>query len=402
MEKLNLNKTQNREPNEKPKEEIIFSQMPIIFWIIFVYIGALVLQNIQQPLFLPSLFFSFILIVHALLYFFSRVFYKRNIWFYFVIQDCVLFASAFILPKGSPVVLIGLLPVLIAQSIVILKNNIKVTIFFILSYGLYCIAIVMNYGASELPIFISIFFVILIIVIFYTIIYNRQVSARLRMEFYLQQLELAYQKVEELTLLNERQRMARDLHDTLAQGLAGLIMQLEAVNVHIRNGNITRSNEIISRSMQQARDTLKDARTVIDNLRTESLDEIDFHSAVLDEIRKFEEVTAIYVEHKINPVHSLSNLSMEYGTYILRESLTNIAKHSEANKVRIKIEQKDGQLYMEISDNGIGFDTKNIGKQTGKYGLIGLQERVRLVGGKLLVESTPGKGTKLYITVPIG
>lgn len=398
MEKFNpFYKTLNHEPNVG----IIFSQMSNIFWILLVYTGALILQNIQQPTFIPSLIFSLVLAIHAVLYFFSSFFNQGKSWYYFFAQVGLLFISAFILPKGSPVVLIGLLPVLIAQSIIILNNKLKAIIFFILSYGLYCIAITINYGASELPIFIPIFFLILLIVIFYTISYNRQVSARERMEFYLQQLELAYQKVEELTLLNERQRMARDLHDTLAQGLAGLIMQLEAVSVHIKNGNVTRSNEIIVNSMQQARETMKDARTVIDNLRTGSLEDIDFHTAVLEEIMKFEEITGVHVEKEINQLYSLSNLSMEYGIYIIRESLTNIMKHSQADQVWIKIISKDGQLYIEVTDNGIGFITRNIGKQTGKYGLIGLQERVRLVGGILTIESTPGKGTKLFITVPI-
>lgn len=375
--------------------------MSNLFWILLVFTGALILQNIQQPAIIPSLIFSLILIIHAALYFFSSSFNKGKRWYYFFAQASLLFISAFILPKGSPVVLIGLLPVLIAQSIIILNSKLKAILFFIASYGLYCIAMAINYGASELPIFIPIFFLILLIVIVYTVSYNRQVRARERMEFYLLQLEMAYQKVEELTLLNERQRMARDLHDTLAQGLAGLIMQLEAVSIHINNGNVIRSNEIIHNSMQQARETLKDARTVIDNLRTGELEDVDFHRAVLEEIKKFEEITGIHVEKEINEVYSLSNLSMEYGIYIIRESLNNIMKHSRADQVRIKIKSKDGQLYMEIIDNGIGFSTKNIGKQTGKYGLIGLQERVRLVGGKLTIESIPGEGTKLAITVPM-
>lgn len=398
MEKLHpLLKKLDHEPNEG----IIFSQLSNTFWILLVYVGALILQNIQQPTFISSLIFSLIIAVHVVLYFFTNSSSLGKSWYYFFAQASLLFISAFILPKGSPVVLIGLLPVLIAQSIIILNSKLKAIIFFIVSYGLYCIAMAINYGATELPIFIPIFFVILLIVIVYTVSYNRQVRARERMEFYLQQLEIAYQKVEELTLSNERQRMARDLHDTLAQGLAGLIMQLEAVSVHIRNGNVSRSNEIIHYSMQQARETLKDARTVIDNLRTGALVDTDFHRSVLEEIKKFEEITGVHVEKEINQVYFLSNLSMEYGIYIIRESLNNIMKHSKANKVRIKIKSKDGQLYMEVTDNGIGFSTKNIGKQTGKYGLIGLQERVRLVGGKITIESILGEGTKLVIKVPI-
>jgi two-component system, NarL family, sensor histidine kinase YdfH len=398
MDKLNpYNKTLNHELNEA----IIFSKVPIVFWIVLVYIGALILQNIQSPMIIPSLIFTIILAVHTLLYFLLSQLNNKWNWFYFVVQTCILFISAFILPKGSPIVLIGLLPVLVAQSIVILKSKIKVLIFFMLSYGLYCIAIVVSYGASELPIFIPIFFLISLIVIFYTIIYNRQVYARLRMEFYLEQLELAYKKVEDLTLINERQRMARDLHDTLAQGLAGLIMQLEAVNVHMKNGNVRRSNEIIENSMQQARETLREARTVIDNLRTESLGDTDFHSAVLNEIKKLKERIGIQVKTVISPIHSLPTLTMEYCLFILRESLANIMKHSQATEVKVKIEQKDGKLYMLISDDGVGFNTKNIGKQTGKYGLTGLQERVRLVGGRLTIESKPGKGTEIVTIVPV-
>lgn len=384
----------------KPKDSIIFNQIPLVFWVGLIYLGALVLQNIQERILIPSLLFGFVIAIQAFLYLISYKFRTNNRWLYLIVQDFILFFSAFILPKGSPVVLIGLLPVLIAQSIVILNSYVKVTVFFILSYALYCIAITVNYGASELPIFISIFFLILVIVIFYTVIYNKQVSARLRMEFYLQQLELAYKKVEELTLTNERQRMARDLHDTLAQGLAGLIMQLEAINVHVKNGNLSRSNEIIVSSMEQARETLKDARIAIDDLRADMLENTDFHSAISNELTKFEELTGLSIEKKIKPIGYLSNLTKEFGIYIVRESLTNIAKHGKASEVKVELKPLNGELFMGISDNGIGFDYKKIRKQQGKYGLVGLQERVRLIGGSIKIDSTPGKGTHISIMVP--
>ncbi|MFD1452661.1 sensor histidine kinase [Oceanobacillus sojae] len=385
---------------QKSKDPIIFNQLPLVFWVGLIYLGALVLQNTQEPILIPSLFFGFAIAIQAFLYLISYKFRTNNRWLYLIVQGFILFFSAFILPKGSPVVLIGLLPVLIAQSIVILNSYVKVTVFFILSYALYCIAISVNYGASELPIFISIFFLILVIVIFYTVIYNKQVNARLRMEFYLQQLELAYKKVEELTLTNERQRMARDLHDTLAQGLAGLIMQLEAINVHVKNGNLSRSNEIIVNSMNQARETLKDARVAIDDLRTDTLENTDFHSAISNELTKFEELTGLSIEKKIKPVGYLSNLTKEFGIYIVRESLTNIAKHGKASEVKVELKPLNGELFMGISDNGIGFDYKKIRKQQGKYGLVGLQERVRLIGGSIKIDSTPGEGTHILIMVP--
>lgn len=105
---------------------------------------------------------------------------------------------------------------------------------FGLLYGLFCVAIGINYGLDDLPLLIPVLFIILSIIIFYTVLYNRQVNERQRMGYFLRELEQAHQKVEELTLSNERQRMARDLHDTLAQGLAGLIMQLEAVDAYLQ------------------------------------------------------------------------------------------------------------------------------------------------------------------------
>ncbi|MCI3150118.1 sensor histidine kinase [Bacillus cereus] len=380
---------------------ISVSRIPIILWIILVYLGAMVLQYIGRPLFMKSMAFTLIILMHILFHLFSESFTKNQKWPYFLIQGVLIFVSAFLIPEGSPVVLIGLLPILIAQSITIFQSNLKVTIVFLIFYTFYCLAIGINYGAQKLPIFIPILFFILTIVIIYSVIYNRQVHARLRMEYYLQELELAHQKVEQLTLSNERQRMARDLHDTLAQGLAGLIMQLEAVNAHLHNGNTIRSQEIIQKSMQQARETLSAARKVIDDLRTKEVEDMDFYNLVIERIRRFKDATPIHVESNIEPIAPLSNLIKEHSLYIISECLTNVAKHSQAKNVKLLIEQINNHLIIVIEDNGIGFKVNSIDKYSGKYGLLGLNERVRLVGGEITINSTLGVGTTIYMTVPI-
>lgn len=133
----------------------------------------------------------------------------------------IVFAASFIL-------LVGLLPLLIAQSIISFKKKIQVVLVFTLLYSQYCVAILLNYGTGEMALFIFIFFLIVIIVLFYYSIYSGQVNARKRTQYYLAELEAAHLKLEKLTLANERQRMARDLHDTLAQGLAGLIYAIRS------------------------------------------------------------------------------------------------------------------------------------------------------------------------------
>lgn len=382
-------------------DSLIVNKIPILLWITLVYIGAIVLQYISKPLFMPFFIVTIIIAIHILLYWFSDTLTKNKHTYYFIIQGLLIFIASFILPKGSIVLLVGLLPILIAQSITIFHQTFKVVFVFSLFYILYCIAIIINYDLSELPKFIPIFFFILIIVSFYSIIYNRQVNARIRMQYYLNQLEFAHKKVEELTLSNERQRMARDLHDTLAQGLAGLIMQLEAVESHLHKGNAVRSQEIILMSMEHARKTLRDSRVAIDNLRLKSLGEKDFREAVIDEINKFSEATSIPVEYDIQAIYKLNNLIREHSLYIISEGLTNIAKHSKATKAKITLNEGNKLLYIAMEDNGIGFSDKLIGKQPGKYGLLGLHERVRLIGGHINIQSNHDEGTNIYVKVPL-
>lgn len=380
---------------------LILSRIANIFWILVAYVGAMLLQNIQKALFIQSIIFTFIIAIYILLYCFSHSLTNKRSWFYFIVQGSLIFISSFLVPKGSPVILLCLLPVLVAQSMTIFHKSIKILIIFIAAYFLYGVVIWLNYGLQELPIFILVFFINLTIVNFYSVIFNRQVQARLRMEYYLQELEMAHQKVEKLTLANERQRMARDLHDTLAQGLAGLIMQLEAVDAHLKNGNTNRSQEIIHQSMIRARETLRNARTAIDDLRTKSIERTDFNCEVYGKIKEFTEATSIKVEYDIDLIPELSTLKMEHSLYMISECLTNIAKHAQAQRVHIMIKKMNKYLIMKIEDDGVGFKTNTIGKYSGNYGLLGLNERVRLIGGKIEIHSFPCSGTKISITVPI-
>jgi two-component system, NarL family, sensor histidine kinase YdfH len=380
---------------------LLVSKIAVVVWIFLIYIGTVVLQYIEKPLFIQSIVFTIAILIYILFYWYSRLLTDRRKWVYLLAQGSLLFISSFLFPHGSPIIMAGLLPLLVSQSIAIFENSLKVIIVFIGAYALYCVAIWLNYGLKELPVFILLFFFNVTIVNFYTVIYNRQVNARLRMKYYLQELETAHRKVEDLTLSNERQRMARDLHDTLAQGLAGLIMQLEAVDAHLQRGNTNRSHEIIQQSMIRARETLKNARTAIDDLRSDSIEDTDFYREVLKMITDFKETALIEVNNHIEPIKQLSALTMEHSLYIISECLANVAKHSQAKMVNITIKKVNKYLVIELIDNGIGFKINSIGKHSGKYGLLGLKERVRLVGGRIEMNSNPGKGTKISITVPI-
>ena len=389
------------ESYSKTDDLLTTSRTPVIFWIILVYIAALVLQYIEDFALLESVIFTLILGIHIFLHWMAHKFHGYMNWYYLIVQGALIFFAAFLLPDGSPVILIGLLTLLIAQSITKLQSVLKVFFIFILYYSVYCVFIVSKYGVNELPLFILVLFIILIIVVVYSVIYSRQVKTRIRMEYYLKELELAHQRVEELALLNERQRMARDLHDTLAQGLAGLVMQLEALDAHLAKSNVEKSRSIVHKSMRQARETLRDARKAIDDLRATSSEYEDFDQGVRNIIDEFKEFSELQVEEKIVEGIHLSSLATEHCLFILSECLTNIVKHAFAKEVHVLLSTTENELILKIKDDGIGFNPEKSNRQPGKYGLLGLKERVRLLKGELTIESIPAEGTEVTVIVPI-
>ncbi|GGE55969.1 histidine kinase [Pullulanibacillus camelliae] len=379
---------------------LIVSRIPVILLIFFVGVISLIIQNIYHPLLLQSIIFTLLIVIHMLVYWFPNKLTQYSKWLYIIVQYSIIHLSVFILPDGAFAFFIGSVPILLVQFIPLFQNTLKVTALFSALFIIYLFLIVIYRGSEGLPIYFAIVAFLLIMVIFYSAAYNRQVDARIRMEYYLDKLQSAYQKVEYLTLINERQRMARDLHDTLAQGLAGLIMQLEAMDAHLKKGNTPRAQEIIQSSMIQAREALRNARKAIDDLRANGYVE-NFQQAVLNIIEQFEHTRFIKVGLDIDPVPVLSNFVMENSLYILSECLENIAKHAEATQTKIKIKKLDDALLMEVADNGKGFKTQHIGKQLGKYGLLGLKERSQLIGADLVINSTPGSGTTVVVTIPL-
>ena len=240
------------------------------------------------------------------------------------------------------------------------------------------------------------------------VLYKRQVEAREQAHQLVAELEQANrqisayaERVEELTLANERQRMARELHDTLSQDVAGLVLQLEAVNAHLNAGRNARAQAIVQQAMARARSTLRTARAAIDDLRardagvrlSERLD------ALCGRFRAEREVACdVTVEAGIWDA-SLPMALQEHLERILSEALTNIGKHARATHVTVDVQAKADTLTLRVEDNGVGFEATQL-PQTGHYGLHGLHERARLLGGILRIQSARGAGTTIMLEMP--
>lgn len=242
--------------------------------------------------------------------------------------------------------------------------------------------------------------------VIYTILYRRQADAREHAQILLAELETANRQlseyaaqVEDLTIAAERQRMARELHDTLSQGLAGLILQLEAVDAHLGGGRVERGRMILEQSKQKARASLSDARRAIDDLRKPP--GRDLAEAVREEAARFAAASGISCETDLSLPAVLPEPVGEAAVRVVAEGLTNVARHARAKSVSLRKDTnlEVEELRIEISDDGIGFDPEAVA--AGHYGLLGMRERVRLAGGRLEVRSAPGEGTCLRVHFPL-
>ncbi|WP_340023684.1 sensor histidine kinase [Paenibacillus sp. FSL K6-1096] len=377
------------------------SRLPLFIWSIFVYFTVLFAQIPMTARPLDYIAFTVLMMIHILLHWYAGSVVHRKHWIYFVVQGIVVWGCAIFMPQVYSVIFVSLLTVVVGQSIGVYSQKLKVFWIFMLYSVFFACSLIWFETNEDLTSTLRSLFFTMFFVISYATLFYKQVHAKLQTQSFLRELEQAHSKVEELTIANERQRMARDLHDTLAQGLAGLIMQLDAVDAHLENGNKERAHEIVQLSKAQAKRALAEARSAIDDLRLYSVEAIDITKAVQDEAEHFSHMTGIRITTKLSIRHPvIPKLIFEHSLHIIRECLANTAKHANATNVEVVVASNEDVIELTITDDGIGFDTRLIEKQSGSYGLVGLYERARIIGGKIKIESGQ-QGTSVSIRIPL-
>jgi two-component system, NarL family, sensor histidine kinase YdfH len=246
------------------------------------------------------------------------------------------------------------------------------------------------------------------LVLGYLILYTQQSQSRIQLEQAHQDLQGAYSRlaasarqIETLTLLTERQRIARELHDTLAQGIAGMIMQLEVTSAQLHRKNYHQAQEVLSQALAHARTTLHDARHAITDLRSRTPRVDQLLSSVQQEITHFSQQTGIAHHTNLSDLMHTPAPACEHVLRVIGEGLNNVARHAHARQVCVEARVVEKWLVITVQDDGQGFDPTNQALYTGRYGLLGLQERAHLVEGTVSVNSANGKGTALEFRVPL-
>jgi signal transduction histidine kinase len=202
-------------------------------------------------------------------------------------------------------------------------------------------------------------------------------------------------------VLSERTRVARELHDTLEQGLAGIALQLEAVA-----GSFDASPQTARRSLDVARQMLRysqeEARRSVMDLRSQALETRDLPGALSDLAHQMTLGTSVGAQVEVDgPVRRLDASEEHHLLRIGLEALTNALKHSGARRITITLRFGADATGLIVQDDGCGLvQTPAVADGEGHFGLMGIRERVDKLGGVLQITGTPGSGTQLSITVP--
>ncbi|MBX3083388.1 MAG: GAF domain-containing sensor histidine kinase [Anaerolineae bacterium] len=206
----------------------------------------------------------------------------------------------------------------------------------------------------------------------------------------------------QLGALEERARLAREIHDTLAQGMSAITLQLETADALLETGMTgERLRQTIQRALSLTRQNLEEARRSVQDLRAASLDNQPLPDALRSLIHSLTTGSNLLVKLGVSDELPPLPPRIEAALYrLVQETVTNVVQHAKAKELEVQLNASEHSLHLIVVDDGQGFDPANAPQ--GRFGLIGLNERARLLGGTAEICSAPGTGTAVQITIPLG
>jgi signal transduction histidine kinase len=210
-----------------------------------------------------------------------------------------------------------------------------------------------------------------------------------------------YEQAREAAAMQERYRLARELHDSVTQALYGVTMYAEASTALLAANDYATAANYLSVLRDTAQDALREMRLLIFELRPPILAEEGLIAALQARLAAVEgRVGGLTTKLNVEAELALRAI-VEQALYgIAQESLNNVFKHAKARSVTLSLRQIGSTVVLEIVDDGVGFEPATLGHKGG-LGLRGMEERAAQVGGRLLVQSAPGQGTAIHAEMPV-
>jgi signal transduction histidine kinase len=260
-----------------------------------------------------------------------------------------------------------------------------------------------------------------VIALFFTLLLARALAQTLQDKQKLEELNVSLEashlqlqhyanRVAELATTEERNRLARDIHDSLGHHLAAINIQLEKASAY-KERDPRRSFDALNHAQRSVQDALKDVRQSVASLRDDG-EAFSFDDALVTLIQRMRHSELDISVNKIGDPSGYSKLTLMTLYRVIQEGLTNVHKHAGATKVTITLDFSGQNAFLELSDNGRGFAREGQDSEQATFGLKGLQERLSLVGGQLYIssqvqdssnqeQSNPSQeqGTKLWVNI---
>jgi signal transduction histidine kinase len=212
-----------------------------------------------------------------------------------------------------------------------------------------------------------------------------------------------FNQVQRLAVLEERERLAREMHDGLAQIIGYLHLRIRAAEDMLQHGALDDVRAELHQSAAVAQDAYAEVREAILGLRTSVGPEKDFLATLGEYLKKFQHQSSIPITLELQsdrPVTMAPAAELQL-IRIVQEALTNVRKHAAASQAWVRIEAEADCAVITIGDNGRGFDVSQPKAGEGNYGLQTMRERAESVSGALTVASAPGQGTRIIVRLPM-
>ena len=194
----------------------------------------------------------------------------------------------------------------------------------------------------------------------------------------------------------ERKRISRELHDETGQGLMILRLFLSGLTEEVESKEIQAK---VGEAISMLDRTISDLRRIIARLSPRALEELGLMGAIRKEAREFARSSGIRAKLALQHEMPFMEHESEIALYrAVQEALTNIARHSQARSFSLSLKPEGGKVRLRIEDDGIGLHSR---ASTGRFGLLGMRERIAALGGAVRIRSKPGQGTRINITLPL-
>ena len=203
----------------------------------------------------------------------------------------------------------------------------------------------------------------------------------------------------------ERKHISRELHDDISQILTGINVRLAALKIEATNntGNLKKK---ISKTQRLVEKSVAVVHRFARELRPAMLDDLGLVPALLAFMKEFGKRTGLQIHFTsmtADKIEQLNNVKRTMLFRVAQEALTNVTKHAQASQAKVSIRVQSGGICMEISDNGKSFDVEHAlgSRRRGALGILGMRERVELIGGTFAIASVQGKGTSVSVRIPL-